>query len=548
MIGSQAACFDNKVHKCHLPKARQMNHDQTETIEFLKHAGSYGLDGTVVVLETHISFVFLVSDKAFKLKRAVQFPYADFSTPTARLSFCLKEVKLNSQTAPDLYLGVRRVTRDANGSLCFDGSNETIDAVVEMKRFPQEHLFDRMAEAGQLTPTLMDATARMIAEFHQNVAAVHAGSGSANLEGVLDINRRGFATSGIFSDSEVDTFDDAFRKKLVAHRRHLDRREASGLIRRCHGDLHLRNICLTEQGPRLFDCIEFNDQIATVDVLYDLAFLLMDLWHRNLRNHANLVMNRYLDTTKDDDGVALLPFFMALRAAVRAHVVASQAEMSADKPDSLRQEARSYFNLAVDLLGPPSPTLIAIGGLSGSGKSTIAEALAAHVGCAPGARIFESDRLRKAMFAVPATTPLAPEAYRPEVSEAVYKSLCDKAGAALSARGSVIVDAVFDRPGNRTSIERVASALGVPFIGVWLKGEHSMLIFRITGRKNSVSDATVDVLALQETKDIGAIHWQHIDANLSVDAIVELVIQEIDTARSHAHCRPPHALSVSCRH
>jgi aminoglycoside phosphotransferase family enzyme/predicted kinase len=515
-----------------------MSHDQGEIIEFLKHAGNYGLVGNVEVLETHISIVFLVSDKAFKLKRAVKFPYADFSTPAARLSYCLKEIELNSITAPELYLGVRRITRGTGGRLCFDGSKETIDAVVEMRRFPQEHLFDRMAEAGQLTPTLMDATARMIAEFHQNVAAVHSGSGSANLEAVLDINKRGFATSGVFSDSEVQIFDDAFRTALEARRRHLDRREAGGLIRRCHGDLHLRNICLTERGPRLFDCIEFNDQIATVDVLYDLAFLLMDLWHRNLRDHANLVMNRYLDTTMDDDGVALLPFFMALRAAVRAHVVASQAEMAADKSDSLRQEARAYFNLAVDLLGPPSPALIAIGGLSGSGKSTIAEALAAHVGCAPGARIFESDRLRKAMFAVPVTTRLADEAYRPEISDAVYKSLCNKAGAALSTRGSVIVDAVFDKPGNRDLIERVAIALGVPFVGIWLKGERSTLKSRITGRKNSVSDATVEVLALQETKDNGAIRWRHIDADLSVDAIVELVIQELDTACSHA---PPTA-------
>ncbi|PSH63012.1 aminoglycoside phosphotransferase [Phyllobacterium brassicacearum] len=511
-----------------------MSHDQNETIEFLKHARNYGLDGPVVLLETHISLIFLVSDKAFKLKRAVKFPYADFSTPTARLSCCLKEVELNSQTAPELYLGVRRITRDANGSLCFDGSSETIDAVVEMRRFPQENLFDRMAEAGQLTAALMDTTARTIAEFHQNVAAVHTGSGSANLEAVFDINKRGFATSRVFTGSEVQTFDEAFRSALATHRRHLDRREASGLIRRCHGDLHLRNICLTERGPRLFDCIEFNDQIATVDVLYDLAFLLMDLWHRNLRDHANLVMNRYLDITGDNEGVAVLPFFMALRAAVRAHVVASQGEMAQVKPDNLRQEARSYFNLAIDLLGPPSPTLIAIGGLSGSGKSTIAEALAAHVGCAPGARIFESDRLRKAMFAVPATTRLSPEAYRPEVSEAVYKSLCNKAGAALSARGSVIVDAVFDKPGNRTSMEHVASALGLPFIGIWLKGEHSMLKSRITGRRDSVSDATVEVLALQETKDTGAIGWRHIDANLSVDTIVELVVQEIDITCSHA--------------
>ena len=380
---------------------------------------------------------------------------SNFPTPISQrqhcgFTYCLKEIELNSKTAPELYLCVRRITRGTNGKLCFDGTNETIDAVVEMQRFSQEHLFDKMAEAGQLTPTLMDTTAREIARFHQTIAPVHANSGSANIEAVLDINERGFATSHVFSEREVRAFSDAFRTALEAHRKHLNRREKAGMIRRCHGDLHLRNIYLTEDGPRLFDCIEFNDQIATVDVLYDLAFLLMDLWHRDLRDNANLVMNRYLDITGDDEGVAVLPFFMALRAAVRAHVTASQVELGGtDKSASLRQEARSYFNLALALLGPPSPLLIAIGGLSGSGKSTIAEALAAHVGCAPGARIFESDRIRKAEFGVKATERLPIEAYRPEISEVVYKTLCDKAAVALTCQDCVIVNAVFDKPSSR---------------------------------------------------------------------------------------------------
>ncbi|SDP55280.1 hypothetical protein SAMN05428967_2421 [Phyllobacterium sp. YR620] len=510
-----------------------MCHDQSETIEFLRRAESYGVDGTVEVMETHISLVFLVADRAFKLKRAVKFPYADFSTPALRLTYCLKEVELNSKTAPELYLGVSRITRGANGKLCFDATNETIDAVVEMQRFSQEHLFDKMAEAGQLTPTLMDTTAREIAKFHQAIDPVHANSGSSNIEAVLDINERGFATSHVFSQPEVEAFSDAFRTALDAHRRQLDRRETAGMIRRCHGDLHLRNIYLTENGPRLFDCIEFNDQLATVDVLYDLAFLLMDLWHRDLRDNANLVMNRYLYLTGDAEGIAVLPFFMALRAAVRAHVTASQVELDANKSTSLRQEALAYFNLAVHLLGPPSPILIAIGGLSGSGKSTIAEALAAHVGCAPGARIFETDRIRKAKFGVRATEKLPTEAYRPEISHVVYNTLCDKAAAALTCRGSVIVDAVFDRPRSRVLIERVGKALGVPFVGIWLNADHSTLASRIETRSNSASDATVEVLDMQEARDIGTVRWRHIDAGQSVDTIVQLVLDEIATACNH---------------
>ena len=169
---------------------------------------------------------------------------------------------------------------------------------------------------------------------------------SANLAGVLDINEAGFATSHVFAKAEIDTFSKVFRTALTRHSKLLDRREAAGKVRRCHGDIHLRNICLLDGEPRLFDCIEFNDQIATVDVLYDLAFLLMDLWHRGFPEFASLVMNRYLDEGDDEDGFVLLPFFMAVRAAVRAHVTATQVEEGSTDSEKLIAEARSYFDLA----------------------------------------------------------------------------------------------------------------------------------------------------------------------------------------------------------
>ena len=189
----------------------------------------------------------------------------------------------------------------------------------------------------------------------------------------------------------------------------LDRRGAAGKVRRCHGDLHLRNVCLFEGKPTLFDCLEFSDELASVDVLYDLAFLLMDLEHRGLADFANLVLNRYLDLTGEDDGLAALPLFLSLRAAIRAHVTAAameRAAQSAAEP-AMAAEARRYLELAAQFLRPRSCRLIAIGGLSGTGKSTLAAALAPCL----GARVLRSDVIRKRLFGVAPETQLPASAY-----------------------------------------------------------------------------------------------------------------------------------------
>ena len=252
--------------------------DQDPVVAFLSHAHSYGLTGPVEVLETHISRVFLVGDRAFKMKRAVKLPYVDFSTPQLRLATCEKEVRYNAPAAPGLYLGVKTIHRDANGSLQFGDGGTLVDAVVEMVRFDQALLADRLALAGELTPALMSDITAMIVQFHAQAPVVHIAGGAENIEAVLSINEAGFATSHLFAADAVGTLARRFRDALALHAARLDRREIAGKVRRCHGDLHLRNICLLDGEPRLFDCIEFNDQIATIDVLYDLAFLSTDLF------------------------------------------------------------------------------------------------------------------------------------------------------------------------------------------------------------------------------------------------------------------------------
>lgn len=498
--------------------------DQATAVDFLMNAATHDGCGNVEMIETHISCVFLAGDRAFKMKRAVRLPYADFSSAALRLAVCRLEIERNSKSAPGLYLGVRLITRTHDGKLEFDGSGELVDAVVEMRRFDQSALLDRMALAGELTPKLMTDVARTIIRFHRDAPVSHTTTGTANLGHVLDINRAGFATSSVFASAEIEAFDELFRNALARHGSLLDSRERHGKIRRCHGDLHLRNICLLEGEPRLFDCIEFNDEIATVDVLYDLAFLLMDLWHRGLPEFANLVVNRYLDEADDEDGFILLPMLMAIRAAVRAHVTATLAEEGGDNKVKLVAEAKSYFELARLLLVDCPPRLVALGGLSGSGKTTIAEAVAAHIGAPPGARIVESDRVRKSLHGVPAETRLPARAYLPEVSERVYAEMAWRAGLILSQGGSVVADAVFDRPSDRQRIERCATERHLPFVGFWLEADPDLLWQRVSERKGGPSDATIDVLSRQLRRNGASVGWAKLDAARAPARIVAEIL------------------------
>jgi hypothetical protein len=294
-------------------------------------------------------------------------------------------------------------------------------------------------------------------------------------------------------------------------------------VRRCHGDLHLRNICMLDGEPRLFDCIEFNDALATTDVLYDLAFLLMDLWHRDLGPFANLAANRYVDAAGLDEDFVLLPFFMAVRAAVRAHVTATQSADAGPRSELLRTEARSYLGLAHAALEASAPALVTIGGLSGTGKSTLADALAPQVGPPPGARIVESDRIRKALHDLPAEAKLPAAAYQPDVSAKVYAALAERAGQTVAAGAWVVSDAVFDRAADRERIAAAAGTAGAPFHGFWLAGDPALLRARVAARRGGASDATVEVLDRQLSRDPGEIGWTILDAAAPIDRNVQTI-------------------------
>ena len=502
--------------------------DQTAVIEFLASPSTHG-GASVNRVDTHTAIVFLVGARAYKLKRAVFFDYVDFSTCERRRAMCDAEVRLNRRTAPTLYRGVVPVTQGGDGSLALGGPNAPVDWVVEMNRFEQEALFDRLAAAGRLKAELMPPLAAAIAEFH--TAAEHRADhgGKAGMAWVIEGNAEGFAEYGaacLESSASFRVTDDA-RAELDRRGALLDARRDAGLVRQCHGDLHLRNIVLLDGRPTLFDGVEFNDEISCTDVLYDLAFLLMDLWRRRLPRHANAVWNQYLADTGDLKGLPLLPLFLSCRAAVRAKTSATAARFQDDaaRRRELQDLAREYLTMAEGLLHPARPCLVAIGGLSGSGKSTLALSLAPSVGAVPGAVVLRSDEIRKRLSGVQPLEHLGPEEYSSQVSERVYATLAERASLTVAGGHSGIVDAVYARLVDREAIERVASDASVPFVGLWLEASESTLIARTTQRRHDPSDADTDVIRRQRAQDPGVMAWHRIDASIPA----ELVLQSATT-------------------
>ena len=331
-----------------------------------------------------------------------------------------------------------------------------------------------------------------------------------------------------FDNAQIDALEARIGEQLARVGPRLDVRRATGKVRRCHGDLHLRNICLYDRKPLIFDCIEFSEPIASIDVLYDLAFLVMDLLHYGERGLANLVLNRYLDLTGEDDGLAAVPVFMALRAVIRAHVTASAAEHAADgERDAQFAEARRYADDALTMLYRAMPRLVAIGGFSGSGKSSLAQRLAPELGIMPGARVLRSDVLRKWRFGVMPEERLPPEAYRPDVTAEVYRELCEGAASALAAGYTAVIDAVALREEERRGFAAVAQKAGVPFTGLWLDAPAEAMHMRIDSRRSDASDATAAVLDQQLQAGPGALDWVRIDASGALEETVAAARQAL---------------------
>jgi len=503
--------------------------DQSAVIDFLGSPAAHA-NGKVVRMDTHASIVFLAGARAYKLKRAVRYDYLDFSTAAQRRALCDAEVRLNRRTAPTLYRRVVAITREADGSCALEGNGTPVDWVVEMNRFPQDALFDRLASSSRLGLELMPPLAQSIIDLHRSAERRPDHGGERGMAWVIEGNAAGFAEFGAaLGRYECYRVTDAACRELDRRTGLLEARRESGWVRQCHGDLHLRNIVLLNGRPTLFDGVEFNDDISCIDVLYDLAFLLMDLWRRQLPRHANVVWNRYVADMNELQGVALLPLFLSCRAAVRAKtsVTAAHLEKEPARRRELEELAAQYLSMAHDLLRPPDPSIVAVGGFSGSGKSTLAAALAPSVGRVPGAVVLRSDEIRKGLCGISPLEHLGPSGYGAAVSNRVYRTLAERAAAVAQAGHSVIVDAVFARAADREDLQRAAAEAAVPFVGIWLDAPEETLVARVGRRRNDPSDADAAVVRMQRTQEAGAIAWSRVDASGSADTVLQCVRSRI---------------------
>jgi len=482
--------------------------DQEETIAFLSDPATHnGLP--VEHIETHISHIFMAGPKAYKLKKPVRLPFLDFSSVTKRKHACHRELIINRRYAPEIYLHVDRIAKTRN-QLRFDGSGRTVDYVVTMTRFEGGHLLSQLCERG-------DVEDRWIIDFADRLADIHAHAKDLkSLEHPEHLVKTAIDTLSNLSNT---IHDEHGRDQVLASSLDLveqfnklaaffDERQENGFVRHCHADLHTENVCLVDDRLLPFDAIEFSDRMATIDVAYDTGFLVMDLIAHQQQKLACIFLSRYLSATRDFGLLRIIEPCVGLRAAVRALVLGLKTEATG-KPAPMRQTYLDLF--AANSAHKVKPTLIAIGGRSGSGKSTIAPSYALDCAAPWGAVILNTDVIRKRLAGLKPEQHLEPTAYSAASSEEIYEHLFEDAATCLENGHPVVLDATFLSPAQRQRAEMLAQEKNVPFRGIWLEASRTQLRNRVANRKRSASDAGLDVLNKQLELDVGEIDWEIVE-------------------------------------
>ncbi|HEX3885889.1 MAG TPA: AAA family ATPase [Phenylobacterium sp.] len=476
--------------------------DEAELVAWLK-------DRSERTIETACARIFLAGDVAWKVKRNADLGYVDFRTAERRKWALDRELEFNRTAAPDIYRRVRALTRGADGGLAWEGDGEAVDYALEMRRFDDRAVLSN--DPSVVDGDLAERLGRTIARLHAE-APLRPQGGDSALAFTVGSNAKLFAELKDRLDSDrVDELIEKTAAEFERQRPLLQARRDAGFARRCHGDLHLANILIEDGEPVLFDCIEFADILSDLDVQYDLAFLLMDLDFRGRRDAGVRVLSSYLDEAARRfpaaiwDGLAALPLMLSVRAGVRAHVTAHGGEIDT---------ARAYLDAAVAHLSPAPPVLAAVGGFSGTGKTTFARAIAPELGRSPGAVVLRTDEARKRLAGAGPVDRLPPEIYTPKFYAQVYDTLFDTARAVLNAGQAVVLDATFTEPALRARAEALAAECGVPFHGVWLAAPLEVLEARVGERVGDASDATIEVLRDQARRHGGqAVAWAQVDAS-----------------------------------
>ena len=523
---------------------------QTLLIQALRSAAVFDHPvNPIKVLETHISWVILAGDYAYKFKKAVNLGFLDFSTLQQRHFYCQEELRLNRRFAPRLYLDVVGVSGSLTEPL-LNGPGEPFEFAVKMRRFSQDCLLGKLAADRQLLPEHVDEIADLLAGVHSTSERAREDSEFGHADGthhwVLEnFSRIKKALQPEDVHPQLARLESWCQQEFEARRKYLEQRRKNGFIRECHGDLHLGNLALIDGRITPFDCIEFNPQLRWIDVMSEAAFLMMDLLDRGYTRLAYRFLNGYLQRTGDYGGLCLLRYYVVYRALVRAKVAALRLAQSAAQTES-RAEARrdfdAYIRLAVNWAVTPTPFMLIMHGVSGSGKSWYAAQLTERL----GAIQLRSDIERKRLYGygAEATTGSGVQSgiYSPAASDRTYTHLAGLAGSVVADGLPVIVDAAFLKLAERQRFQRIAKSLDVPFGILHMEADESTLIARIERRRQvgiDPSEAGIAVLksqlASQEPllpSEMDAVYRIETTVADSLDALVSRIMKKCSASPS----------------
>ena len=460
----------------------------------------------VRLVETHISYVLLTGSFAYKIKKAVDLGFLDFTTLAARRFFCQEEIRLNRRLAPALYLDVVAIT-GTPAEPRFDGSGPAIEYAVRMREFPEHALLPAVIARGAIAPEQIDALGERIAAFHASArqALPHTRYGTpADVRELALDNFRELAAqeSPAPVHRSLKALDGWTRREYVRLEPLLDRRRHQGRVRECHGDLHLGNIAVIDGVATPFDCIEFNERMRWSDVMSDVAFLGMDLGAHGRADLADRFLNRYFEESGDYDGTAILRFFVVYRAVVRAKVAMLRAGQTSDGPGRAAQQSAAvrFVRIALAAARAQAPAIVILHGFSGSGKTTVARRLAAALG---GIQL-RADVERKRLFGLGRLArtgaTLAAGIYSADATRQTYERLAALARTIVESGYVAIVDASFLNREQRDRFRSLAQAAGLPFVIIDCIAPIRVMLERIGSRAvrgDDASEADRDVLVHQ---------------------------------------------------